>query len=111
MDANLPIWFNLTTYFLGVAFLFLGYKIKSKRQISLLGSIGKLKKEKDLNTVCKLSSVYSVLLGANIITIPIVNLVFNLYIVMALVGVAIVGSMIFWLTLSKVYFTPSAKQF
>ena len=75
----------------------------------MLGRIGKLKK-KDLNTVCKLSSVYSVLLGANIITIPIVNLVFNLYIVMALVGVAIVGSMIFWLTLSKVYFTPSAKQ-
>ena len=45
MDANLPIWFNLTTYFLGVAFLFLGYKIKLKRQISLLGSIGKLKKK------------------------------------------------------------------
>ncbi|HEY4600657.1 MAG TPA: hypothetical protein VIG73_05195 [Cerasibacillus sp.] len=69
-----------------------------------------MKKEKDLNTVCKLTSVYSVLLGASIITIPIVNLVFNLYGVMVLVGVAIVGTMIFWLTLSKVYFIPSAKQ-
>ncbi|WP_373893189.1 hypothetical protein [Virgibacillus sp. CBA3643] len=110
MDGNLSIWFNLTTYFLGITFLFLGYKIKAKKQISLLGNIGELKKKDNLNTVCTLACVYSVLLGASIIVIPVVNLVLNLYAVMALVGLAIIGSMIFWLILSRVYFSPSVKQ-
>lgn len=109
MDGNLPIWFNLTVYFLGIVFMFFGYIIRSGKQISLLGNIGKLKKEKDINTVCKLTSVYLLVLGAGIISIPMVGFFFNFYAVLATVGAAIIGSVIFWLTLSKIYFTPSAE--
>lgn len=111
MDASMLIWFNITTYFLGVVFLYLGYRIRSRKQISLLGNIGELKKKKHLNAVCKLTSFYSLFLGATFIITPIVYLVFNLYAVMAMIGVAIVVSLIFWLTLSKVYFISPSQQF
>lgn len=110
MIVHLPVWFNLLTYFLGMMFLYLGYKIWSKKEITMLGNMGKLKEEKDLNTVCHLASAYSFVLGAVIISIPLVNVLIDFYAVIALVGIAFIGSMIFWFTLPKVFFIPSAKS-
>lgn len=110
MDASVPIWFNLTTYFLGVILLYLSYRIGFKKQISLLGNIGELKNKKNRNVVCKITSIYSLFLGAIFILAPVISLVFNLYVVMVIVGVAIVISLIFWPTLSKVYFIDPVKQ-
>ncbi|MFS0752150.1 hypothetical protein [Oceanobacillus sp. 1P07AA] len=105
MIIDLPIWFILSTNLLGFIFIYLGYRIWSRKQISLLGNIGKLKEEKYLNTVCKLSSVYSLVLGAIVMIIPMVNLLFDFLAVIILVGGGIIGSIIFWTTLQKVYFT------
>lgn len=109
MVIDLPIWFILSTNLLGFTFLYLGYKIWSRKQISLLGNIGKLKK--DLNIVCKLTSLYSFVLGAIVMNIPMVNLLFDFHAVILLVAVAMIGSIIFWFILQKVYFTfLSAKD-
>ncbi|MBG9812046.1 hypothetical protein ABD68_10575 [Bacillus endophyticus] len=109
MDIEFPAWFILSTYLMGLTFIYLGYRICAKQKLSLIGNGVKLKKAEKLNTVCKLTGIYSVVLGVLVMAIPMLNLFFNLFIIMCIVGITIIASAIFWLTLQKIYFVPFTK--
>lgn len=109
MVIDLPVWFVVTTNIFGLILLYLSFKMWQGKQISLLGNIGELKKESHLNTVCKLTSIYSFVLGAMMLTMPLVNLLFTFHAVILLVVVGIIGSIIFWFALQKVYFTVPVR--
>ncbi|MCM3538679.1 hypothetical protein [Priestia endophytica] len=106
MDIEFPVWFILSTYLIGLTFIYLGYRICAKQQLSLIGSGVKLKNAEKLNTVCKLTGIYSVVLGTLVMAIPMFNLFFNLFIIMFIVGITIIASTIFWFALQKIYFVP-----
>ncbi|MFP3888213.1 hypothetical protein [Priestia filamentosa] len=109
MDIEFPAWLILSTYLIGLTFIYLGYRICAKQQLSLIGSRVKLKNAEKLNTVCKLTGIYSVVLGALIMAIPMFKLFLDLFIIMFMVGIMIIASAIFWFTLQKIYFVPFTK--
>ena len=109
LGIEFPALFILSTYLIGLTFIYLGYRIWAKQQISLIGSNVKLKNAEKLNTVCTLTGIYSILLGALVMSIPAFNLFFNLFTIMFIVGMALIGSAIFWVSLQKIYFVPFIK--
>ncbi|MED4074375.1 hypothetical protein [Priestia endophytica] len=109
MDIEFPAWFILLTYLMGLTFIYLGYRIWAKQQTSIIGSNVKLKNAEKLNTFCKLAGIYSTVLGALVMAIPTFNLFFNLFIIMVIVGIALIGSAIFWFALQKIYLVPLTK--
>lgn len=109
MDIEFPVWFILLTYLMGLTFIYLGYRVWAKRQISLIGSRVTLKNAEKLNTVCKLTGIYSIVLGVLIMSIPTFNLFLNLFIIMFIIGITLIGSAIFWFALQKIYFVPFTK--
>ena len=87
-------------------FIYAGYRLWFKKQIKLIGSSIRLKRKQEIDIVCRLSGIYTVISGLTILAIPIVHIFNSIMDILIMVLVSMVLSSVFWLFLSKKFFLP-----
>lgn len=98
---DLPDWFILITFLFGCTFIFLGYRLLFKKQISLLGGYAKYRDENEKALLCKYVGNYMIGLGIVIFVLPVFNLYFATQNLLLFVGAVFALSVIFWTIISK----------